>query len=147
MKSESVTYRFGKIVDEIKTPIKITNPLNGESTITFALWDTGATDCAITESLVKRLNLPIFSKAKVIGVHGIKQVNVHFIEFKLDNENIKLKTQVTSCSELSEDGTIGFLIGMNLITQGDLVLSNYSNETVMSFRIPSKEILDFNISL
>lgn len=142
MNVESVTYKFPKIVDEIKTPVKIVNPINGATTLTYALWDTGATDCAITESLVQHLSLPIFSKAKVIGVHGVQIVNMHYVEFKLDNENIKLKTTVTSCNELSEDGSIGFLIGMNLITQGDFLISNYNGETVMSFRIPSKETLD-----
>ena len=143
MKSEAVTYQFHSIVDEIKTPIEIINPLNNSTIKTFGLWDTGATDCAITKNLVSKLNLPVFTKAKVIGINGLQTANVHYIKFQLENKNSSLSTRVTACDELSDDGSIGFLIGMDLITKGDLVISNYNNNTVLSFRIPSLEEFDF----
>lgn len=134
---DSIIYNAGKIVDEISTPVIISNAFDNKSTQTLALWDTGATDCAITEDLVKQLNLPVVSKAIVMSVHGRQTVNVHYVKLKLENSSLVFRIPVTSCNELSEDGSIGFLIGMNLITKGDFLISNFKGETVMSFKVPS----------
>lgn len=143
MEINAVTQRFGKIVKIITSKVKIDNPLNGESVETTAIWDTGATACAITQSLADRLQLKILAKANVIGVGGEHEANVHFISIKLNNEKIVLNTPVTACNELSYDESIGLLLGMDMITKGDFSISNYSGETVMTFRVPSIECIDY----
>ncbi len=35
------------------------------------------------------------------------------------------------------------IIGMDIMTQGDLALTNFEGRTVFSFRIPSRHIVDF----
>ena len=35
------------------------------------------------------------------------------------------------------------LIGMDILTQGDLAITNANNETCVSFRIPSEQCIDF----
>ena len=35
------------------------------------------------------------------------------------------------------------LIGMDIINQGDCVVSNYQGKTVFSFRMPSESVMDF----
>jgi hypothetical protein len=35
------------------------------------------------------------------------------------------------------------LIGMNIITMGDFAITNHRGQTVMSFRVPSLQKIDF----
>ena len=76
-------------------------------------------------------------------MHGIQEVNVYFATITLNNKNISVSTFVTECEELSEDSSVGMLIGMNIITKGDFAVTNYQGNTTMSFRVPSLQKIDF----
>lgn len=105
--------------------------------------DTGATNSVITKSIAQKLELVPISVANVRGVHGIQEVNVYFATITLNNKNISVSTFVTECEELSEDSSVGMLIGMNIITKGDFAVTNYQGNTTMSFRVPSLQKIDF----
>ena len=79
----------------------------------------------------------------VNGVHGMKEVNVYYLNVTLNNNQITIDTQVTECAELSADHATGFLIGMNIISQGDFAITNFEGKTTMSFRVPSLQKIDF----
>lgn len=81
--------------------------------------------------------------AWIRGVHGPKMVNVYAIEITLNNPNITIKCRATECDELSDDGTVGLLLGMNVISNGDFYVSNYEGKTTMTFRVPSLQKVDF----
>lgn len=81
--------------------------------------------------------------ATVRGVHGPKEVNVYFVNITLNNRNITLNAQVTECDELSDDNSVGVLIGMNVITKGDFSITNFGGNTTMSFRVPSLQRIDY----
>lgn len=133
----------GETVNCIKTPVRIINVFNGEEESTLAIWDTGATNCVITKSMAQKLGLVSVSKTIVNGVHGSREVNVYFVKIVLNNENITLTTRVTECEELSSSHDTGMLIGMDLIQKGDFCISNFKGDTVMTFRVPSLECIDF----
>jgi hypothetical protein len=123
--------------------MSITN-LHTQTTIqTNGIWDTGATNSVITKSMATKLGLISVNKAMVLGIHGTKEADVYFVNIKLNNENITVNAQVTECEELSADNSVGFLIGMNIITMGDFAITNYQGQTVMSFRVPSIQRIDF----
>ena len=42
-----------------------------------------------------------------------------------------------------EENTRDVLIGMNIITQGDFAVTNQNDKTMLSFRMPSRESIDF----
>ena len=44
---------------------------------------------------------------------------------------------------LDNDGSIGFLIGMDVISLGDFSLSNHEGKTTLSFRVPSMGGMDY----
>ena len=127
----------------IISPVEIVNPFTNRKVTTGGLWDTGATDSAITESLAKELGLIEVQRISVSGVHGIKEVPVYYVEIELYNGAISLRALVSECTELSADGTVGALIGMNVINKGDFAISNFQGNTVMSFRVPSMQRIDF----
>ena len=130
-------------MSEIVTEVKIKNRLTVDILTTRGLWDTGAQNSAITQKAATTLHLVPVSKVNIRGIHGVKEVNVYFIQIFLNNPNIMVPCLVTECDELSNDGSIDLLLGMNVINQGDFVISNYNNQTVMTFRVPSLCVIDY----
>jgi predicted aspartyl protease len=131
------------IANSVITPVEITNVFTQSKAPTKGIWDTGATNSVITKSIAATLGLLPVKRTIVRGVHGVKEVNVYFVNITLNNKNITLNTQVTECDELSPDNSVGMLIGMNIITMGDFVITNYQGQTTMSFRVPSLQKIDF----
>ena len=139
----AITSASNGIADSIVTPVGVKNSITGISFDTNGIWDTGATASVVTKSTAAKLGLIPVSQTLVLGVHGKKRVNVYDITLTLTNCDITLRTLVTECNELSADNSVGMLIGMNVITMGDFAVTNHRGRTVMSFRVPSLQTIDF----
>ena len=83
------------------------------------------------------------SYTKVRGVGGEMDSPVYRVRITLNNQDISLIALVSECEELSVDSKTGMLIGMNVICMGDFSISNYSGKTVMTFRVPSLQKIDY----
>lgn len=143
MEVNALSHTGGGIENVIKTPIKVSNPISGTELNSLAIWDTGATNSVITKTAATKLGLKPVSMAIVNGVHGAKAVNVYFVKITLNNENISISTKVTECEDLSATNDTAMLIGMNVINMGDFCITNHNGVTVMTFRVPSLERMDF----
>lgn len=139
----ALTHTDPSISNVIITPVLVRNTFTNSQIQTQGIWDTGATNSVVTKSTAQQLGLIPVSQVDVRGVHGVKAVNVYDVVITLNNKNITLRTQVTECDELSADKSVGMLIGMNIINMGDFVITNYNGQTVMSFRVPSLQKIDF----
>lgn len=139
----ALTHRETSIANCLKTPVKITDPNSGKVVETLGIWDTGATNSVITRSVAERLGLLPIQMASVRGVHGTKCVNVYRVSIALNNENITLTTLVTECEELNDIDDTGMLIGMNVVNMGDLCITNFEGKTLLTFRTPSLETVDY----
>ena len=142
----SLTQSFKGIAKIITSPIVIENLYSEEKGQTNAIWDTGATNSVITETFAKKLNLIPSGKAIVLGVHGQKKVNMFPIKITLNNEALSFTIPVTECMDLTDDGSCEFLLGMDIISHGDLAITNFGGNTKMSFRVPFVEPIDFSKS-
>ena len=143
MEVHAISVRSKQLKNVILSEITVTNPFTGDVSCSVGLWDTGATGSVITESLARKLDLKPTSKGVVRGVHGAKEVNMYYVKITLNNENVSLALQVSECSELSPDSSVGMLIGMDIINRGDFAITNYQGETVMTYRTPSVQKIDF----
>lgn len=132
-----------KIVNSIITPVEVKSLTTGKVKTTKAIWDTGATASVVTKDVAAEIGLMPVGMTKVMGVHGAKNVNVYYANITLNNKQISIDETVTECDALSGDGSIGMLIGMDIITLGDFAITNFNGQTVMTFRIPSLEKMDF----
>ena len=130
-------------VDCIKTPVTVTNPLTHDTADTLGLWDTGATYSCITSDLANTLNLQPVQKAMLAGIHGAQETNIYWIRVTLDNPNITIPLLASESFDLSDDHKTGLLIGMDVITQGDFCITNHKGNTVMTFRTPSLETVNY----
>ena len=142
-KVHAITRKTNGIARKIISPVEVKNIITGKSIQTNGLWDTGATGSVITKSTASALGLVPSGIRKVRGVHGIRDVREYFVNITLSNKNITVNASVTECDELTADNSTGMLIGMNIIALGDFAISNFRNNTMMSFRVPSLQEIDF----
>lgn len=137
------------ILNRLVGPCEVSAPLlPGHSTQKLradALWDTGATNSVITRDTALRLGLKPISKREVHHAGGTSWSNVYLVNIHLSDQLTIQTVQVTECADTG--GQFGLIIGMDIITLGDLSISNTGGCTVMSFRIPSIERVDFVQSL
>lgn len=106
-----------------------------------AIWDTGATGTVVTERVVSDCGLIPITETNVVGVHGSRISPVYLIDLHLPNNVLVEELQVTQAMSLS--GPADVLIGMDIIAMGDFAVSNFGAETTFTFRLPSKERIDF----
>lgn len=105
-----------------------------------SLWDTGATNTVISQRLVTSLNLSVISKTQIFGVNNLSETTIHAIDLWLPNHCVIRKIPAAK-GELSQDSDV--LIGMDIISRGDLSISNFNDRTIFSFRYPSVGNIDF----
>ncbi|MBP9758989.1 retroviral-like aspartic protease family protein [Candidatus Dojkabacteria bacterium] len=128
---------------KVNTPILEKNPVNiHEGTEVKAIWDTGATNSVISSKVVKMLDLKPVSKVFVNTANGKTEQYVYYVSMFLPNKVLIPLVKVTECSDIS-DNEFDMLIGMDVINQGDLAISNLNGITKFSFRIPSMKEIDF----
>ena len=140
----ALTKTYIGIARVITSPVEIINTANPtQKAITEAIWDTGATNSVITKGLAAKLGLVASGQGLVKGVHGTKMVPVYPVKIILNNQNVSFILPVTECDDLTADGSSEFLIGMDIISKGDFSITNFGGNTVMTYRVPSIEKIDF----
>ena len=143
------TTRYSGIMKELVTQVHVGPPADPEvqtpSDVPFvgalALWDTGATGCAVTQSLVQRLGLQPTGVVRVFTASGEDEVDSFLVSLGLPN-GVVLPVVNVSTAELRRP--LEVIIGMDVICHGDLAISNFSGTTILSFRIPSLGPIDFD---
>ena len=105
-----------------------------ESTV----WDTGATNTIISAAVIEALGLKPIETSQIEGVGGIMESSVYKINIYLENN-----VEFTAIEALSGDiGDYDLIIGMDIITLGDFVISNKDGQTWFAFRHPSTEHIE-----
>lgn len=140
------THTPGRIINKLLTPCNACKAYNPFSTDKpeqnkqyVALWDTGATLSAISKKVVDELGLVPFKPGKVYHVGGFQSTNLYKINILLPS-GLGFHTRTVMEAVLKD---CDMLIGMDIISQGDFVLTNRDNKTVFSFQIPSTHLYDF----
>lgn len=103
-----------------------------------ALWDTGATGSCITPRVVRELGLQPTGKIKCFHAQGESLVSKYVVNIGLPN-NVEIP--MIPVAEAAENGAFDVLIGMDIITQGDFLISNAGGRTIVSFQMPSTKRL------
>lgn len=110
----------------------------------IAIWDTGATHTVITSKIVSDLGLKPSGKVTVRGVGPAGAPQEHESNTYLINVLLPNNVGITGVrvSENSIEGS-DVLIGMDVITSGDLAVTNHNGRTTFTFRVPSCDEIDF----
>lgn len=104
-----------------------------------AIWDTGATMSAITESVVTKCGLKPIGMIQVEGVGGLQDSETYVINIGLPN-GVGFPSVTVTLAKIRD---AQMLIGMDIITKGDFAVTNVGGNTTFSFRIPSIATIDY----
>ena len=146
---KAFSVNFHGRVNELKTPCRISTAFTppADSPPPFdqyrefnAVWDTGAQCTVISQNVVDQCQLQPVGMGFLIDANGNKQ-ETHVYDTSLQLLNGVIVTYIPTLQ--AAPGNCDVLIGMDIITLGDLAISNYKGETVMSFRTPSQALIDF----
>lgn len=132
--ARAFTTTYTGIARELRTPVVF----DGKQYT--ALWDTGATGTVIRKDLAQKLNLQPISFTQIHTASGDFQSGVYIMMLELPNKVI-LPNLTVYDGILTSD--IDFLIGMDVISKGDLAISNFNGQTMLTFRVPSAEKTDY----
>jgi predicted aspartyl protease len=141
MNYEALTVSSSGIAHSIIIPVLIKQSsflcqrfnLNSDSLNVNALLDTGATNTCISLSLASGLNLKVVGQGRMNTAGGIHETNQYLIDLLMPN-NISF-TNIRAM-EFIGNNKFDILIGMDILTLGDLAITNTNQQTVISFRIP-----------
>lgn len=131
--SEALVFPFG-------IQPEVTNTSDPRLVKTGALWDTGATNCAITSALAAKLNLKPTGITEVHYGNGVHRTNVYLVDLILPN---KVHFKCVRMTECANSNSFGLIIGMDVISRGDFAITNVGGNTTVSFRVPSQETIDY----
>lgn len=131
---DAFTIMFNEIVNQIICPVIIEH--NRSVFKLRALIDTGAMHSTIPAWVSKTLNL------QEVGIIGTKFAKGHDI-LPIVSANLIFSNDVyfknTDFIVIDdEDHTYDVIIGMDILSQGDVAISNYAGRTTFTFRKPSQ---------
>jgi hypothetical protein len=105
-----------------------------------ALWDTGATNSCITQRVVDACGLVPIGLTQVFAFNSSGLADAFLVSIVLPNRVSVPSVRVTKGDIASG---IDVIIGMDIITTGDFVITNRNGDTVFSFCYPSERCIDF----
>lgn len=105
-----------------------------------AAWDTGAQFTIISHRLVKALGLSPYGEGIVMGIGGDEKVSTYMIHVGLPNGYLVSNIQAY-CSDIDD---YDILIGMDIITLTDFVITNKEGKTTFLLRVPSEGCIEFH---
>jgi hypothetical protein len=146
---EAFTLRYNGLINVIQTEILIAKPYRREIKEKIELsryvrckgiWDTGATQTSIDETIAKQLDLEVTGEQKVLTANGKALSKKYMIEGYLPTCQAKIDIMEVTSGKLGDNIV---LIGMDLISIGDFAITNKGGKTAFSFRFPSQQTIDF----
>jgi hypothetical protein len=142
------TLTYDGYAERIITPIKIypyfredEAPLKYEIYMTNALWDTGAERSIISKNVAEILQLKPVGEKNIMHAGGLKISNIYLVNILLPNNVEAVKLSVYECLDVKSN--FEAIIGMDIITRGDFIITNQNGKTTMSFRTPSIYTVDY----
>ncbi len=113
----------------------------GSGKVLFAIWDTGATHTSISQRAANLLELKPTGRVVVHGANQTREANTYKVNLILRN-NVQIRNwTVSEIGGLS--GNADLLIGMDVISLGNFVVSTWQGKTSFSFQCPPNQRIDF----
>lgn len=104
-----------------------------------AIWDTGATESAISKTVVNDLGLQPIDKQTTHTANGTRMADVYLVNIYLPNGVAFSGLRVTDADIRGCD----VLVGMDIIGSGDFAVTHRHGNTVMTFQVPSTHATDY----
>ena len=135
------THRYDKVVDKILVNCTVSIPDDTEYTASLnALWDTGANITCISTRIISKLGLSAVDKVLIsVANNETYEAQSYYVSLQMGAFIIPFIKVLGLPMDESKD----MIIGMDVIARGDLSITNYSGRTILSFREPSLQTIDY----
>jgi hypothetical protein len=138
------TQLYNGLAWHLEIEVGIKSPEGYRHYFSKAIWDTGATNTMISDTVVRELELAQIGVRQISGFHGTERLKTYEVEITLDKRYSMGRLTVASAKEFTEDHHV--LLGMDIISQLDFAITNVDGETIHSIRFPSSAKIDFEVS-
>ncbi|MEK7255848.1 MAG: retroviral-like aspartic protease family protein [Bacteroidota bacterium] len=134
--------QYDHIAEIIYSMVKVSPVKQRETCIEVkALWDTVANVSCISNRMVGRLGLKEDNFVEVITASGLEVFFTYSLSLEISKDIWFPQLEVVEFRYGNDDHDL--IIGMDILTQGDLAITNFEGKTLLSFRIPSVQRIDF----
>lgn len=115
---------------------------NDREYVGWGLIDTGCAKSAMTVDVKECLGFADSEDThEAYTAGGTVNVPYYFVDIILEN-NVKVENVMIDLFTSYKNGP-KFLIGMDIISKGNLAITNYNGDMIISFEIPSRGTIDF----
>lgn len=141
--STAYSYLYPRIVDQILIQCHLSLPGGGsaETEALKALWDTGAMCTCVSQTIAQDLGLTQVNTAQVMGANN-EPFDAPIFIVKLRMGKLVLP-MIPVIGLPMENAGHDVIIGMDIISKGDLAITNYNGRTMITFREPSMETINY----
>lgn len=133
------TIKYGAIPQEIRSPVEILDNKGNVIKKATGLWDSGASSSCISNECAQMLGLKQIAFTTIHTANGTATAPVYYANFRF---NDKVKFLGTNLIGAKLTG-IDMLIGMDVITKGNLSISTHDGKTIFSFIVPAHKSIDY----
>lgn len=127
-----ISHKFNSVQQGVFMDVVVSAPGSDEKWSVSALWDTGANVSVICKSVAKNLGLEAKGVTELRYANGTQKSNVYRIDLSLSKDIVFKDLFVRECND---GGNFEMIIGMDVISRGDLIILNRSGKTVFEFEI------------
>ena len=141
--STAYSYPYSRIVNQIIIKCYLSLPGEGtdETDALKALWDTGAMCTCISESRARELGLTQVNTTQVMGANNEPfDAPVYIVKLRMGKFILPI---IPVIGLPMENAGHEVIIGMDIISKGDLAITNYGGRTMITFREPSMETINY----
>jgi hypothetical protein len=97
-----------------------------------ALWDTGSTNCCISNTLAQAMSLTVVGTHEVVGFTGKREQPIYTLTLTFGDG---LMVENVSVVGIDTSQSFNFIVGMDIILQGDLLITQVNGEHFFTFRL------------
>lgn len=127
-----ISHKFNSVQQGVFIDVVVSAPGSDEKWSVTALWDTGANVSVICKAVAKNLGLEAKGVTELRYANGTQKSNVYRIDLSLSKDIVFKDLFVRECND---GGNFEMIIGMDVISRGDLIILNRSGKTVFEFEI------------
>lgn len=128
---------------KLYTPITVMNLEGRVAAKVNAMWDTGAEYCIMSESLAQNLHINFKKEVGAAGLTGNARAEVGYAYVALVSRGGIIPVITAVVADHVGGADYSFIVGLNLISLGSLSISHFCIDTVLSFKIPSGNHIDY----
>jgi len=125
-----IFHQFDSIQPGIFMNVVVAAPGSNDKWSVRALWDTGANVSVVCKTVAKNLGLESKGVTELRYANGAQKANVYKIDLHLSDDVVFKDLFVRECND---GGNFEMIIGMDVISRGDLRILNRSGKTVFEF--------------